>query len=113
MISSHHRSHVVDKGTGSCCCSPIRLAHLGEISLRVNASCSSFFSKAICFCTIVLLCFFQYLKIATKVLRLYVNKHPSNSPISSSSSTLNVYYTEAETIFRSLFLITLPLEKES
>src|SRR5215469_14548082 len=75
MISSHHRSHVVDKGTGSCCCSPIRLAHLGEISLRVNASCSSFFSKAICFCTIVLLCFFQYLKIATKVLHLYMNKH--------------------------------------
>jgi len=38
MISNHHRSHVIDKGTGSCCCSPNGLAHLGEISLRVNTS---------------------------------------------------------------------------
>ena len=36
MISNHHLSHVIDKGTGSC-----RLAHLDEISLRVNASCCS------------------------------------------------------------------------
>ena len=41
MISNHHRSHVIDKGTGSCCCSSSRLAHLGEISLRANASCCS------------------------------------------------------------------------
>src|SRR6266516_6883524 len=55
LSSKYHRSHVIDIGTGSCCRSPSRLAHLGEISLRADASCCCLvFSKATRFCTITL-----------------------------------------------------------